>query len=119
MQTKEHPRDTLAKALHIKLQFMPLTEYAFNDDRLWALDIAFPLAKVGVEVDGVSHLFAKRHRQDCEKRNAAIQAGWRILAYPASAIKTPKRLARIVDQIYLIVCDIVGSEGADCVLTGE
>lgn len=118
MSRKERVEDVLAAALEKAYGQRPETEYHFCD-RGWRLDVAYPEQKLAVEIDGRFHLSYKRHRQDCEKRNAAKAAGWVVLAYPASAITTKKRLPRIVEQIGRMLSGVHDSDADACVLVGD
>ena len=47
-----------------------------------AIDIAFPAAKVAIEVDGWAwHMDAERAAADKRRQNALVRAGWTILRY--------------------------------------
>ena len=60
-------------------------EYRFHSTRKWRLDFAWPSQKLGVEIDGRGrHQTVKGVKDDCEKRNAAVVMGWRILVFPAT-----------------------------------
>jgi hypothetical protein len=58
-------------------------------------------------------------RRDAEKYNAAVEAGWKVLIYPADAVCTHKRRARIVEQIGRIAGGIRDDALSGCVLTGD
>ncbi|WP_219418880.1 endonuclease domain-containing protein, partial [Pseudonocardia nigra] len=46
------------------------------------VDIAFPAARVAIEVDGWAwHMDAERARQDKRRQNALVRAGWTVLRY--------------------------------------
>lgn len=67
------------------------TEYRFHPIRRWRLDVAFPALKLAVEIDGRGtgghdggHHSVAGKRRDCDKRNAAVACGWRILVWPAT-----------------------------------
>lgn len=48
----------------------------------WRIDLAFPLQKVAVEVDGWAwHVDAERFRNDRRKQNALVRAGWDPLRF--------------------------------------
>jgi very-short-patch-repair endonuclease len=48
----------------------------------YAVDIAFPAARVAVEVDGWAwHMDAKRAQEDKRRQNALVRQGWTILRY--------------------------------------
>jgi hypothetical protein len=108
----------LADALEKAYSRRPETEFHFCD-RGWRLDIAYPDQKIAVEIDGQHHLNYKRHREDCEKRNAAKELGWNVLAYPASGVTTKKRLPRIVEQIGRVLMGVADPDSAACVLVGD
>lgn len=56
--------------------------------RRFRIDIAFPKARLAVEVDGYE--FHGKHKKDFlrdrDKRNALALLGWTVLAYPAGRI---------------------------------
>jgi very-short-patch-repair endonuclease len=48
----------------------------------YRIDLAFPSAKVAVEVDGWAwHIDAERFRNDRRKGNALVGAGWDLLRF--------------------------------------
>jgi very-short-patch-repair endonuclease len=48
----------------------------------YAIDIAFPAAKIAIEVDGWAwHMDAERAAADKRRQNALVRAGWTILRY--------------------------------------
>ena len=106
----------LANLLEAQLKRRPTREHPF---RHWRFDLAYPSIKLAIEINGRSHLRHGRHRKDCEKINAAIAAGWRVLQYPASCVLTKKRCERIVEQIARVVCSEYDYNLDDCVLTGD
>lgn len=60
-------------------------EYRFHPTRRWRFDVAFPSAKVAVEIEGRGrHQTVTGYRGDCEKYNTATLAGWRVLRFPAT-----------------------------------
>ena len=59
-------------------------EYRFHPTRRWRFDFAMPNHKVAVEVEGGTHSNGRHVRgagytADCEKYNAAVMLGWRVL----------------------------------------
>lgn len=62
----------------------PVTELRFDPTRRWRFDLAWPELMLAVEVEGGlwvggRHTRGKGFEADCEKYNAAVLAGWRIL----------------------------------------
>jgi very-short-patch-repair endonuclease len=62
-------------------------EWNFHEKRKWALDFAWPVFKIAVEVDGGiwrneggAHT-GTGHIRDIRKGNDAIEAGWRVLHF--------------------------------------
>jgi very-short-patch-repair endonuclease len=48
----------------------------------WTIDVAFPEAKLAIEVDGWAwHTDVERFRADRRKGNALVRAGWRLLPF--------------------------------------
>lgn len=72
-------------------------QHRFHPVRKWRFDFAIPDKKVAVEVDGgvwlpkhgkkSRHTTGTGYQKDCEKLNAAVSLGWRVLRY------TPQMLA--------------------------
>lgn len=68
--------------------------------RAWRLDLAWPLAMVGVEVDGATwaggrHVTGSGYEADCEKLNAAVLLGWRVLRFTYGQVTSGYALATI------------------------
>jgi very-short-patch-repair endonuclease len=48
----------------------------------WTIDVAFPAAKLAIEVDGWAwHMDVERFRADRQKGNALVRAGWDLLRF--------------------------------------
>lgn len=59
-------------------------EFVFHPVRRWRFDFAWPKAKVAVEVEGLTydggrHQTIQGFEGDCQKYNAAVVLGWRVL----------------------------------------
>lgn len=60
-------------------------EYRFHPTRRWRFDFCWPAHKLAVEIDGRGrHQTVDGVRKDCEKHNAAVALGWRILRFPST-----------------------------------
>ena len=64
----------------------PEKEHRFHPKRMWRFDFAYPGQKLAIECEGGSwtqgaHTRGKGFREDCEKYNAAVILGWRVLRY--------------------------------------
>jgi hypothetical protein len=84
-------------------------QYKFHETRKWRLDIAWPDQWLAVECEGTAagtnaktgrpnisrHQTIGGFRDDCEKYNAAVELGWRVLRYTLQEIKNGKALAQI------------------------
>jgi very-short-patch-repair endonuclease len=75
----------LRAALFKRLGRRARCEFRFHPRRRWRFDLCFASEKVAVEIDGNRHLKHKQARSDHEKRNAAIENGWRVLTYPGES----------------------------------
>ena len=95
------------------------TEYAFHPHRQWRFDVAWPAQKLAVEIEGAFHASLSANRRDAEKQNAAIELGWRVLRFPASAVFTKKRLPRIVEQVGRVLTGVSDPVESACVLVGD
>jgi len=61
-------------------------EYRFNPHRRWRFDFADPKNRIAVEIEGGvwslgRHVRGVGYIADCEKYNAAVLDGWRVLRY--------------------------------------
>jgi very-short-patch-repair endonuclease len=68
----------------------------------YAVDVAFPAARVAVEVDGWAwHMDAERTQADKRRQNALVRQGWTILRYTWHDLTGRPRavLAEIADAI--------------------
>ena len=70
---------------------VPVTEYRFHPTRKWRFDACFPDKKIAIEWEGGAFCFGRHVRgtgfiADCEKYNAAVILGWRLLRYPPNKI---------------------------------
>ena len=75
----------------------PEGEWYFHDDREWRLDLAWPMQKVALEIDGGlwsngAHSRGSGIKGDHEKRNAATAQGWRLFY----ADPSPRSLAEVI-----------------------
>lgn len=70
-----------------------VTELHFSPSRRWRFDYAVPSEMLAVEYQGHGHTGGKRHvgghasvkglANDCEKLNAAMALGWRVIKFTA------------------------------------
>lgn len=116
---KPRIEDVLADELHKYVGTRPVREHPFMPPRKWSFDIAYVDQKLAVEINGRHHLKHGQHRKDCEKINAAIAAGWKVLQYPASSVMAKSRRSGIVEQISRVLCGVHISELDDGILTGS
>lgn len=70
----------------------PLRELAFALPRRWRLDFAWPDQMVAVEIQGGTHSGGRHVRgvgyaKDCEKLNAAVLRGWRVLLFTTEMVE--------------------------------
>lgn len=118
-QQKSQAEDLVYQDL-VKAGFTAEAEHEFHPDRQWRLDLAFPEIKLAIEIDGSGfHTSDKGKRLDQQKRNAAIEFGWRVLSYPARECCVAKRRARIVEQIGRVICGVTCEVQSSIVLVGD
>ena len=72
---------------------VPETERRFHDTRKWRFDVAWPVYKLAVEVDGGGFVAGRHSRgvgieKDCEKYAEALCLGWRVLRCTPRQIRT-------------------------------
>lgn len=80
----------------------PVTGYCFAPPHNWLFDFAFPEQGLAVEIERGTWVWGQYNRPagfelDCEKYNAAVLAGWRVLRYTPSMINADPR--RIIEMI--------------------
>lgn len=103
-------------------QIEPRREYAFHSEHNWRFDFAYPLdcVRVAVEIEGRGrHQTPAGFAADCQKYNAALASGWRVLRYPYSYVTNHKRRARIVEQVKRVLCGVECEASDAVVLIGE
>lgn len=76
----------------------PEAEYRFHPTRKWRFDIAWPIERVAVELDGGVYSGGRHTRgagfvKDCEKLNEATVRGWRILRYTTDMLQHEPEIA--------------------------
>jgi very-short-patch-repair endonuclease len=70
---------------------IPVREFKFHPERRWKFDFAWPAIKLAVEIEGQGrHQTFVGFRRDCDKYNAALAMGWRVLRFPAADKKASK-----------------------------
>lgn len=75
----------------------PETEHRFHPKRRWRFDFAFPESRIAVEVEGGTwaggrHTTGKGFQKDCEKYNAAVELGWRVLRFDSAMVRDGRAL---------------------------
>jgi very-short-patch-repair endonuclease len=68
-------------------------EYRFHVERRYRLDLAFPAAKVGIEIEGALFSAGAHSRplgilRDMAKHNLLIFLGWRVLRYTPTQVRS-------------------------------
>ena len=81
----------------------PERELKFHPVRKWRFDFAWPAYRVAVEVDGGifsggRHSTGPGLAADHEKRNAAIELGWRVLVFTSKDL-TGARVITTIQQV--------------------
>ena len=66
-------------------------EYRFHPVRMWRFDFAYPDKKVAIECEGGvwtqgRHTRGAHYGQDCDKYNAAVLLGWKVLRYTTNTL---------------------------------
>lgn len=81
----------LALAAELGRQEIPhVTEHRFDPVRRWKFDFALVEPKIAIEVEGGvwtrgRHVRPQGFIDDCEKYNAAVKRGWRVMRYVPEA----------------------------------
>src|SRR3972149_4788558 len=81
-------------ARQIKLAGLPVPQSQFKaiPGRKFAMDLAWPDRKIGLEVQGMVHRIKGRFKQDIEKRALLMFAGWRVLEVGGDEVRNGKAL---------------------------
>ena len=84
----------------------PEREYRFHPKRRWRFDFAWPDLKIAVEIEGGvwtggRHVRGAGFVKDCEKYNAAVEEGWRVLRFPGSMVSS----GEAINQLERIMID--------------
>lgn len=80
--------------------------FAKSIGRKWRFDFAWPADKVAVEIDGGIFMRGGHNRgvqftEDCEKLNAAVVLGWRVLRYTTRDME--KRPVQAVEEVASLI----------------
>ena len=86
----------------------PETEYRFHPTRRWRFDFAFPhlIPPLAIEVHGGTwsrgrHTRGKGFEGDCDKSNAAVLLGWRVLQFTGDQVRDGRAIDVIVEALKL------------------
>jgi very-short-patch-repair endonuclease len=79
----------------------PIREFVFHPTRKWRFDFSYPEIKVAIEIEGAIWVQGRHTRgsgftKDCEKYNAAVMLGWRILRYSSENIHSMPEDLKII-----------------------
>ncbi len=80
-------------------------EYQFHPERKWRLDFYVPLYNVGIEVEGGIHVGGRHTRgkgyeSDCEKYNAAVLMGIRLLRFTTGMVMDGRAIEAVKEALY-------------------
>ena len=83
------------------LQNLCFREHLFHDDRQWRFDYAWPYQRVALEVEGGSwkfgrHVRGKGFEDDCEKYNAAVVDGWKVLRVTGRMVQDGRAIKTLI-----------------------
>lgn len=83
---------------------MPTPEYRFHPTRQWRIDFAWPALKLAVEIEGGVWTRGRHTRgagvvADMEKYNALSLAGWRLLRFDGSAVRSGEAAMQTADAV--------------------
>lgn len=93
-------------AQHIKAMQLPIPEreYRFDPVRRWRFDFCWPAFRLAVEVEGLTpagghHQRMAGYEGDLDKYNAAAAAGWQVLRFTGTHVRTGAAIRRIEDAL--------------------
>jgi hypothetical protein len=91
-----HPAEILAEQVKGDGLPAPRREVLVCPTRRWRFDLAWPTARLAVEIQGWRHDYSlPQIRSDREKYNAAAMAGWRVLQVSPAEITGGQAIAMI------------------------
>lgn len=104
-RVEQQRRDYFAKQCGDRGLPAPVFEYRFDPVRQWRLDVAWPVYKVGLEVQGGlftggRHVRGAALLREHEKLNAIASAGWRVLYCVPRTFLAPETLALIERALF-------------------
>lgn len=81
-----------------------IAEHHFDHTRRWRFDFAIPEKKIAIEIEGLTHQGGRHQRLsgyslDCEKYNAALLLGWKVLRLTRKQVKDPRALEQYIKYI--------------------
>ena len=79
---------------------LPTLEHRFHSVRRWRFDFAWIDHKLAVEVEGATWARGRHTRgggfeADCEKYNAAVLLGWRVLRFTGGMVEDGRAIKTI------------------------
>jgi len=92
--------ETLAWQMKVSKIPVPEREHRFAPPRRWRFDFAWPALMVAVEAEGGTwaggrHTTGTGFRADCQKYNAAVELGWRVLRFTGTEIEDGSALLQL------------------------
>lgn len=88
------------------------TEYRFHPVRRWRFDFALPTKRIAIEIEGGTRQQGRHTRHagfhgDCDKYNAAVMLGWRVLRYTSEHVsKTPQKMIEDIRALINLVSGV-------------
>ena len=82
----------------------PVCEFKFHPKRKWKFDFAYPDKLLAIEVEGGTWIKGRHTRgqgfeNDCEKYNAAVMLGWKVLRYTGKMIESGEAINQIEEAL--------------------
>lgn len=98
-----------------------VAELRFHPVRQWRFDFCWPSHRLAVEIDGRGrHQTVTGVRGDCEKTNAAVLRGWRVMRFPATDRQDALDWVQLVQEVLRTLpaladqCAVCGCTEEDC-----
>jgi len=106
---RDDPKEKFLRDLHYAGVLAPELEYRFHPTRKWRFDVAWPQAKVAVELEGLvysnrndnqligRHVSVTGFAADIEKLGAAFAMGWNVLRIRSTEARNGVAVGWLVD----------------------